>query len=158
MRRYLIAAVAVMMLGALVSVGSGARGGFPGPGGPPGGDDAPADTQVCHLRGNAGYFSLWLTEDGAADHIADDHGDGLAGDPVPDMAGFVFGEDCVPEEANNPPIAYDQTRVCQGLISIQLSAIDPDGDNLVNWAVVGVIPPLGRLIRRRGSSPLTVLL
>ena len=51
---------------------------------------------VCHHWDNKGWRRLSVSEADVQDHL--DHGDGLVGDPVPDMPGFVFDESCVPVE------------------------------------------------------------
>lgn len=60
---------------------------------------APADAKnekvdVCHITGNGSFQLINVSENAVRAHV--DHGDGLIGDPVPGMAGYAFGEDCVP--------------------------------------------------------------
>ncbi|HSP73155.1 MAG TPA: hypothetical protein VLN26_12345, partial [Gaiellaceae bacterium] len=47
---------------------------------------------VCHLQGNGSYNLINISEKAVPAHVA--HGDGLPGDPVPGVAGKIFGADC----------------------------------------------------------------
>jgi len=59
---------------------------------------APAEkVDVCHVEGNGTYIKINISENSFDSHVA--HGDAAPGDPVPGMEGYVFGEDCTPEES-----------------------------------------------------------
>jgi len=55
--------------------------------------------QVCHKTGNGSFHLISISINAKSAHIA--HGDGEPGDPVPNMAGFIFGDNCTPTTA--PP-------------------------------------------------------
>jgi len=56
-----------------------------------------AKIDICHKRDKQGYISINISVNAEAAHRA--HGDGQVGDPVPDLPGFIFDENCVPVEA-----------------------------------------------------------
>jgi hypothetical protein len=60
---------------------------------------------VCHANDEGGYHEIEVSEQALPAHLG--HGDGLVGDAVPGMEGFVFGEHCAIEEVEPPgdPIA-----------------------------------------------------
>jgi len=60
----------------------------------------PAKVDVCHVKGNGSYHLINVSEKALPAHLA--HGDGQVGGEVPDMGGYVFGEDCTPEEVVEP--------------------------------------------------------
>src|ERR1041384_424753 len=64
--------------------------------------------QVCHKTGNGSFHLISISINAESAHIA--HGDGQPGDPVPNMAGFIFGDNCTPTTA--PPA--DLTPGCYG--------------------------------------------
>jgi hypothetical protein len=55
--------------------------------------------QVCHKTGNGSFHLISISINAESAHIA--HGDGEPGDPVPNMTGFIFGDNCTPTTA--PP-------------------------------------------------------
>lgn len=55
--------------------------------------------QVCHKTGNGSFHLISISINAESAHVA--HGDGQPGDPVPNMAGFIFGDNCTPTTA--PP-------------------------------------------------------
>jgi len=55
--------------------------------------------QVCHKTGNGSFHLISISTNAESAHTA--HGDGRPGDPVPNMAGFIFGDNCTPTTA--PP-------------------------------------------------------
>lgn len=52
-------------------------------------------TSVCHATGGGSYLLLSINGNAVDAHRS--HGDALPGEPVPGMAGYAFGSDCVPE-------------------------------------------------------------
>ncbi len=54
---------------------------------------------VCHVDGQGEYRLIDVNEHAYASHV--DHGDGAPGDPIPGVAGFVFGGDCEPVAADS---------------------------------------------------------
>ena len=54
---------------------------------------------VCHKTGNGSFHLISININAESAHIA--HGDGQPGDPVPNVAGFIFGDNCTPTTA--PP-------------------------------------------------------
>lgn len=73
---------------------------------------APAPkTKVCHNTGNGSFHLINVSGNALDKHIA--HGDFVPGDHVPDMAFYVFGEDCSPEldvvEVVSAPLYYSST-------------------------------------------------
>lgn len=59
--------------------------------------------QVCHKSGNGTFHLITISVNAQPAHIA--HGDGLPGDLVPGMDGFIFGPNCTPTPAPPPEIA-----------------------------------------------------
>ena len=55
--------------------------------------------QICHKTGNGSFHLISVSINAESAHIA--HGDGQPGDAVPNMAGFIFGDNCTPTTA--PP-------------------------------------------------------
>jgi hypothetical protein len=54
--------------------------------------------EVCHrTEGSRGFILISVAESAVESHMA--HGDGLIGDPVPGLAGMIFGELCEPVPA-----------------------------------------------------------
>ena len=51
---------------------------------------------VCHVNGKGEYNKITVADAAFETHIA--HGDGAVGDPVPGMDGYIFNENCQPEE------------------------------------------------------------
>ena len=49
---------------------------------------------VCHLTGNDDYILISIAEPALKAHIK--HGDAQPGDPVPDMNGYIFDDNCEP--------------------------------------------------------------
>jgi hypothetical protein len=81
---------------------------------------APEDkVQVCHKTGNGSFHLISISINAESAHIA--HGDGRPGDPVPNMAGFIFGDNCTPTTA--PP--DDLATGCYKLDSIDVRYIGP---------------------------------
>lgn len=62
-------------------------------------------TVVCHQTGNGAVHAIEVSDNAVAAH--QNHGDGLIGDPVPGMDGFVFGEDCIAEPVGPAPGCYE---------------------------------------------------
>lgn len=59
-------------------------------------------TDVCHSHGDGSYDLINVADPAVDSHI--EHGDGLIGQSVPDMAGFIFDEACeaIPEPVADP--------------------------------------------------------
>lgn len=84
-----------IVLALLLAIAAPVAAGHQGPPGPPDGDNTNAKTAICHYSDKSDtYFKVWMSEKGAEKHLAAEHGDGPPGDPVPDMAGYEFGNDC----------------------------------------------------------------
>ena len=67
--------------------------------------------QVCHKSGNGSFHLISISSNAESAHNA--HGDGRPGDPVPNMAGFIFGDNCTPTTA--PPV--DLATGCYKLVN-----------------------------------------
>lgn len=65
---------------------------------------APGKVNVCHRTGNGSYNLINISTKALSAHLA--HGDGMPGDPVPNMADKVFDVDCAVVDAPPVPI-YD---------------------------------------------------
>jgi hypothetical protein len=60
--------------------------------------------EVCHLGDDGGFHLISISQHALDAHLA--HGDGMVGDGVPGMDGFVFDENCSPVEApDSSPLA-----------------------------------------------------
>jgi hypothetical protein len=66
--------------------------------------------EVCHLGDDGGFHLISISQHALDAHIR--HGDGMVGDDVPGMDGFVFGEDCAPVEV--PPSGETIEPGCYG--------------------------------------------
>lgn len=62
----------------------------------------PQKAQVCHKAGNGTFHLITISVNAQPAHIA--HGDGLPGEPVPNMDGFIFGPNCTPTPAPPPEL------------------------------------------------------
>lgn len=60
----------------------------------------PVKTQVCHKAANGTFHLITISLNATDAHTA--HGDGAPGQAVPDMPGFIFGENCAPTVAPPP--------------------------------------------------------
>src|SRR5258706_865174 len=56
--------------------------------------------QVCHKTGNDSFHLISISIHAESAHIK--HGDGRPGDPVPNLDGFIFGDNCTPTAAPPP--------------------------------------------------------
>ena len=75
--------------------------------------------QVCHKTGNGSFHLISISINAESAHIV--HGDGQPGDPVPNMAGFIFGDNCTPTTA--PPAGL--ATGCYAFRSIDVQYIGP---------------------------------
>ena len=92
MRGFSIAALAAALVGLVLPVQA-----LAGPA---------AMTVVCHVQGNGTFLSVEVADAAVMPaHLG--HGDGLVGDTVPGMDGYVFGEGCVAELAAPVPGCYE---------------------------------------------------
>jgi hypothetical protein len=91
MSRLILVATLVAVIGAFASATPGMAG--------------KSKAVICHANDEGGYHEVEVSERALPAHFA--HGDGLVGDAVPGMAGFVFGEGCAIEEVEpqGDPIA-----------------------------------------------------
>lgn len=60
----------------------------------------PPKVQVCHKAANGTFHLITISTNATDAHMA--HGDGLPGQAVPNMDGFIFGENCAPTVAPPP--------------------------------------------------------
>ena len=60
----------------------------------------PPKVQVCHKAANGTFHLITININAETAHMA--HGDGLPGQAVPNMDGFIFGENCAPTVAPPP--------------------------------------------------------
>src|ERR1044072_107731 len=75
--------------------------------------------QVCHKTGNGSFHLISISINAESAQTA--HGDGRPGDPVPNMAGFIFGDNCTPTTA--PPA--DLALGCYRFSGIDIQYIGP---------------------------------
>jgi len=86
--------------------------------------------QVCHKTGNGSFHLISISTNAESAHIA--HGDGRPGDPVPNMAGFIFGDNCTPTTA--PPAGLATGCYTFGSVDVRyIGPIDILG-NIVGFA------------------------
>ncbi len=55
---------------------------------------------VCHVTGNGTYHLILINTNALPAHLA--HGDGQPGGAVPNMSGYIFGDNCGPTLAPPP--------------------------------------------------------
>lgn len=60
----------------------------------------PPKVQVCHKAANGTFHLITISVNAQPAHVA--HGDGAPGQSVPDMPGFIFGDNCAPTVAPPP--------------------------------------------------------
>ena len=85
--------------------------------------------QVCHKTGNGSFHLISISINAESAHVA--HGDGEPGDPVPNMTGFIFGDNCTPTTA--PPAGLATGCYHFGSIDVRyIGPIDILG-NIVNF-------------------------
>lgn len=97
---------------------------------------SPAKSDICHISKSSGRYTLRSITDTAFErHLA--HGDVRVGDPVPDMDGYVFAEDCsirrIPSNVppTSPVVAIIPTPAASGELltaTIITPSTDADGD------------------------------
>jgi hypothetical protein len=90
--------------------------------------------QVCHKTGNGSFHLISISINAESAHTA--HGDGRPGDPVPNMAGFIFGDNCTPTTA--PP--SDLAIGCYLLVN------SPPSVGSVDVRYIGPIDTLGNIV------------
>src|SRR5215475_14143842 len=56
----------------------------------------------CHLTGNGTFHLIVISSNALPAHVA--HGDGQPGQAVPNMPGFIFGDNCTPTVAPPPEL------------------------------------------------------
>ncbi|MFC2083868.1 fibrobacter succinogenes major paralogous domain-containing protein [Bacteroidota bacterium] len=61
---------------------------------------------VCHRTGNGKYNKIEISDSALTAHL--EHGDAQSGDPVPDMPGFIFDENCDCFAGCPPTIEYGE--------------------------------------------------
>lgn len=83
--------------------------------------------EMCHEKGNGDFQLLRISSSASSAHLG--HGDGIPGGPVPDMAGYEFGQDCAVVEVAAGPVSMLFTGDCAGTIvndQYFTATFDPD--------------------------------
>ena len=62
----------------------------------------PPKVQVCHKAANGTFHLITISLNAQPAHVA--HGDGQPGQAVPNMPGFIFGDNCTPTVAPPPEL------------------------------------------------------
>lgn len=62
----------------------------------------PPKVQECHKTGNGTFHLITISLNAQPAHVA--HGDGAPGQAVPNMPGFIFGDNCTPTVAPPPEL------------------------------------------------------
>jgi hypothetical protein len=87
---------------------------------------------VCHLNDLGGYMMIQVSSKALPAHLA--HGDGLPGDPVPNMDGYMFVEDCSVVELP-PTMIFDSIpEVLPGSfpsLGYEATSTDEFGDHII---------------------------
>ncbi len=81
---------------------------------------------VCHVTGNGTYHLISININALPAHLA--HGDGQPGGAVPNMSGYIFGDNCAPTLAPPPEPAMG----CYALPGVDIYYIGPI-DTLQNF-------------------------
>jgi hypothetical protein len=79
--------------------------------------------QVCHKSGNGSFHLISISINAESAHVA--HGDGQPGDPVPNMAGFIFGDNCTPTTAPPADLATGCYKFDNNFDTVDLRYIGP---------------------------------
>lgn len=105
---------------------------------------------VCHrTKGANGFVLISVAAASVEAHLQ--HGDGRVGDPVPGQPGMVFGADCVPIAAQDPPV-LDQSFDAPSFLSFGFGG----ESHLAQTFTVGITGVLRRVdveIRRDAGIP-----
>lgn len=99
-------------------------------------------TDVCHKRDDQDYILISVADAAFPSHA--EHGDGGIGDPVPDMLGFIFDENCVPVDCP----CWDAADLLSITVANHLT-----GGNSCSTAEIVFTLPFGAFIQNAVSRP-----